>query len=143
MIRRPPRSTLFPYTTLFRSDPFVERKNLEAAQYVQDRWMPREGLTLEGGIRAEWNEIVRDLGVAPRFAVAWAPRRLRDTKLSAGWGMYYDSISLATLSRQQDQMSFSTFFLPDGVVRGPVPTSFQVNDQSLQVPYYHNASASV
>src|SRR5258708_21905080 len=24
MIRRPPRSTLFPYTTLFRSDPFLE-----------------------------------------------------------------------------------------------------------------------
>src|SRR3712207_6426255 len=29
MIRRPPRSTLFPYTTLFRSQ-FVERKRIEA-----------------------------------------------------------------------------------------------------------------
>src|SRR5256885_13332466 len=27
MIRRPPRSTLFPYTTLFRSRPFVEEAN--------------------------------------------------------------------------------------------------------------------
>src|SRR3712207_8018198 len=27
MIRRPPRSTLFPYTTLFRSDPSPEEKN--------------------------------------------------------------------------------------------------------------------
>src|SRR2546430_6762960 len=26
MIRRPPRSTLFPYTTLFRSFPFVRRR---------------------------------------------------------------------------------------------------------------------
>jgi len=25
MIRRPPRSTLFPYTTLFRSDAYLER----------------------------------------------------------------------------------------------------------------------
>src|SRR5260221_3659221 len=25
MIRRPPRSTLFPYTTLFRSQPFLDR----------------------------------------------------------------------------------------------------------------------
>src|SRR3712207_7409346 len=25
MIRRPPRSTLFPYTTLFRSDPWADR----------------------------------------------------------------------------------------------------------------------
>ena len=29
------------------------------------------------------------------------------------------------------------------MVRGPVPTSFQVNDRSLQVPYYHNASVAV
>src|SRR4051812_49600495 len=28
MIRRPPTSTLFPYTTLFRSDPFATRKAL-------------------------------------------------------------------------------------------------------------------
>src|SRR3712207_7627070 len=30
MIRRPPRSTLFPYTTLFRSAPQVERKTLKS-----------------------------------------------------------------------------------------------------------------
>src|SRR2546430_9837329 len=29
MIRRPPRSTLFPYTTLFRSDPHVTPRRLE------------------------------------------------------------------------------------------------------------------
>src|SRR5689334_24706688 len=39
MIRRPPRSTLFPYTTLFRSavqvgDPFQEKKLLEACLEV-------------------------------------------------------------------------------------------------------------
>src|SRR5256886_17440531 len=29
MIRRPPRSTLFPYTTLFRSSPFMSTNNKE------------------------------------------------------------------------------------------------------------------
>src|SRR3712207_8140081 len=32
MIRRPPRSTLFPYTTLFRSYPFVTSSNTVAGQ---------------------------------------------------------------------------------------------------------------
>src|SRR2546426_5260269 len=32
MIRRPPRSTLFPYTTLFRSPPGGQRRVLEGAQ---------------------------------------------------------------------------------------------------------------
>src|SRR3712207_7002288 len=31
MIRRPPRSTLFPYTTLFRSDPVAEEGGLARA----------------------------------------------------------------------------------------------------------------
>src|SRR5256885_13911202 len=44
MIRRPPRSTLFPYTTLFRShlrrgvDHFIERKQREVPCHELDDW---------------------------------------------------------------------------------------------------------
>src|SRR5207237_2124563 len=127
----------------FAGTPFQARKNLEVAQYIQDHWTPREGLTLEAGLRTEWNEVVRDLEVAPRVAAAWAPHRLRDTKFSAGWGVYYDSIGLGTITRQQDQQSFSTFYQPGGIVRGPVPTSFEVNDAQLRTPYYRAASVSM
>src|SRR6202008_5213416 len=34
MIRRPPRSTLFPYTTLFRSQPLVELLGVQPADRV-------------------------------------------------------------------------------------------------------------
>src|SRR5256885_15777789 len=45
MIRRPPRSTLFPYTTLFRSvRPDVIRRPATAGQGVVDlRWVINEG----------------------------------------------------------------------------------------------------
>src|SRR3712207_8749830 len=36
MIRRPPRSTLFPYTTLFRSIQGVDRFNVEQRVHVSD-----------------------------------------------------------------------------------------------------------
>jgi len=127
----------------FAGDPFQDRKNLEAAQYIQDHWTPREGLAIEAGVRTEWNEVVRDLEVAPRVAVAWVPKRLRGTKISAGWGVYYDAISLGTLARGQGQMSLSTFFLPDGVVRGPVATSFEVNDRALSTPKYQTANLTL
>src|SRR5256885_12069956 len=44
MIRRPPRSTLFPYTTLFRSpeELMTEAKNL-GAPYELVRWVARAG----------------------------------------------------------------------------------------------------
>src|SRR3712207_9358014 len=37
MIRRPPRSTLFPYTTLFRSRPGVERRDAGLEQQPDDQ----------------------------------------------------------------------------------------------------------
>src|SRR5258707_4171185 len=40
MIRRPPRSTLFPYTTLFRSRfvvPFLQERPLNTSSYTFDR----------------------------------------------------------------------------------------------------------
>jgi hypothetical protein len=127
----------------FAGSPFQARKNFEGAQYIQDAWTPRDGLVLEAGVRAEWNEVVRDLELAPRIGVAWAPGHSHDTKLSAGWGVYYDSISLGIISRQQDQVSLSTFYLPGGVIEGPVTTSFLANDRTLAAPYYQTASFTV
>jgi hypothetical protein len=127
----------------FFGGPFQERKNFEGAYYFQDAWTPLEGLVLEAGLRAEWNEVVRDLEMAPRIAVAWAPRWLADTKFSAGWGVYYDSISLGAIARHQDQMSLSTFYLPGGAVENQVWTSFLVNDHSLVAPHSRILSLSV
>jgi hypothetical protein len=127
----------------FEGLPFEALKNFESAQYIQDHWTPREGLAVDAGLRLEWNEIVRDLEAAPRVSVAWAPHGLPDTKFSAGWGVYYDAISLGTIASQQDQMSLSTFFLPGGIVHGPVPISFQVNDRALDAPYHQMASVGM
>src|SRR2546426_8842205 len=43
MIRRPPRSTLFPYTTLFRSELLVLAKPflLSCARSTRLKWVPR------------------------------------------------------------------------------------------------------
>jgi hypothetical protein len=128
----------------FEGNPFQAQRNFEAAQYIQDRWTPRRDLLLDAGLRVEWNEIVRDMEVAPRFAVAWAPGFLRNTKLSAGWGIYYDSITLGLLARSQDQISVATFFPPGGLPPGPpLQTSFAVNEQALRTPYYRTASVGV
>src|SRR2546421_5409663 len=44
MIRRPPRSTLFPYTTLFRSaHPATARRRAQGDRRARDRFGPRHG----------------------------------------------------------------------------------------------------
>jgi hypothetical protein len=127
----------------FVGSPFQESKNFEAAEYVQDHWTPREGLVLEAGLRMEWNEIVRAQEAAPRLAVAWAPGFLRNTKFSAGWGIYYDAISPALFTREQDQMSLSTFFLPEGAPAEHIQTSFLIDQHHLQAPHYDTSSLNV
>ncbi len=127
----------------FVGSPFERQNNFEAAQYVQDHWTPRDNLSVDAGLRAEWNEIMRDLEWAPRISTAWAPKRLGGLKFSAGWGVYYDAISLELVARRPDLMSLSTFFLPDGAMLGPAPAAFMVNDRSLSTPRYQNASMAV
>src|SRR5258707_7190087 len=62
MIRRPPRSTLFPYTTLFRSPgAYVQGYGTSGARYrtsdvslfAQDDWRLRSTLTLKAGRRRQ------------------------------------------------------------------------------------------
>src|SRR5256886_13341251 len=49
MIRRPPRSTLFPYTTLFRSGGFVPTLIASGQQWdAPNGWAPLEWLAIEG-----------------------------------------------------------------------------------------------
>src|SRR2546425_5971461 len=48
MIRRPPRSTLFPYTTLFRSGRALDRQ-LDQRRWISGSALPRLGFDLDHG----------------------------------------------------------------------------------------------
>src|SRR3712207_8135028 len=49
MIRRPPRSTLFPYTTLFRSEPeWMLKLRLKGLRLFEQKPMPAWGADLSG-----------------------------------------------------------------------------------------------
>src|SRR5258705_2640175 len=79
MIRRPPRSTLFPYTTLFRSSVQVEVPYARMGEPTRgEPFVPRSGrgpgvLVLAAGEQS--GELARDAGVrlAHHGFVAWAP----------------------------------------------------------------------
>jgi hypothetical protein len=68
---------------------------------------------------------------------------LKGTKISAGTGIYYDSIDLELVARRPDLTSLSTFYLPGGIGMGPFPESFQVNGHPLSTPRYSITSVSV
>src|SRR3712207_7088471 len=71
MIRRPPRSTLFPYTTLFRSHTFTRGERGETDGRAPRRWLRAGRVRLHGEAPAAQRR--GRLGAARR-----ARRRLRD-----------------------------------------------------------------
>src|SRR5256885_6669657 len=62
MIRRPPRSTLFPYTTLFRSLLVVELELHHLTELAQPREIPDRRLDL--GVQREHSDLPRQ-GIRP------------------------------------------------------------------------------
>src|SRR3712207_8691182 len=62
MIRRPPRSTLFPYTTLFRSRP-LDRRHVRgrAARRTVDRSDERAGCSSPELCGSNWNREGREI----------------------------------------------------------------------------------
>src|SRR3712207_8348649 len=70
MIRRPPRSTLFPYTTLFRSS------LLTLTYYGAEKWIPHYNVmgVAKAGLEASVRYLAADLG----------PQNIRVNAISAG-----------------------------------------------------------
>src|SRR2546422_8350003 len=93
MIRRPPRSTLFPYTTLFRS--------------LRDRPLDQDGrvvpLPASGRINAEWRIYARSASddKAPLIAISAALDALdrKSTRLNSSHG--YISYAVFCLKKKQ------------------------------------------
>ena len=80
--------------------------------------LPRKALALEGGVRTEWNEVVRDLEVAPRVAVAWAPRETARHQDSRRAGESTTTPSAwVCWPASRNRSAFRLSILPDGVVQ--------------------------
>jgi hypothetical protein len=89
----------------FDGSPRQSVNNTEAYTYASDHWSPASSLTLDLGLRLQWNRVTGTTSPAPRLAAAWAPKALRGTKLSAGWGIYYDAVTLGLLALGEEQQS--------------------------------------
>ena len=130
--------------TIFGGNGDLCRSNDEAAMYLQDSWRPRAGLSLELGMRADWDNVLRRWDVSPRAGVVWAPHALRDTRIAAGFGRVFDATNLRMFTRPLDQFSVTTFYQPGGLIdRGPELTLFTIRDSHPARPRHNNWNASI
>jgi hypothetical protein len=118
--------------------------NAETSAYAQDRWLITNRFLIEGGLRFDWDEILRQALFAPRLAATYVLDESGNTKISAGAGIVYDATPLFLLARPNAGQRVDYFFNPDGTLTSPaINTSFSVNTDALRAPRYLNTSVSL
>ncbi len=134
-----------PYNTvLFAGSGVLSKSTFEASSYIQDTWNAPHNLLFEIGLRQDWNQLLHNSNVAPRFGFAWAPRGSKSFRISSGYGIIYELPSLRLFTRPQDQYSLTTTYDPNGnPIGAPLPTFFVIGPWHLSTPQYRNFSAAV
>jgi hypothetical protein len=119
--------------------------DFEAGLYAQDRWFPTSRWLLESGVRLDRDQLIPHNDVAPRVAATYALGAKRNTKLSAGAGLFYNVADLALLTRPESGERLDYFYASDGMTQTgpPAPMRFVVHESSLQMPRSANWSAGL
>jgi hypothetical protein len=133
------RQTVFPGQTVA-----LRKNNLQGSAYAQDRWSPAGRLVLESGVRFDADEIIRRILVSPRIAGTYMLTRDGDTKLSGGFGVFYDATNLALVSLPLSGTRLDYYYGPSGaLLRPPVLTQFFLDQNALLEPRFLNWSVSL
>jgi hypothetical protein len=116
----------------------------EAAWYVVDSWKPRPNLVIEPGLRQDWDELVRRAALSPRISVSYAPFRWKNTKITGGYAITRDAVTLEEFSRPRDQYSLSTSFHSDGSIAFTgQKTLFSIGPRPFEAPKFTNWTAGL
>jgi hypothetical protein len=119
-----------------------ELHNVEVSGYAQDRWLVTNRFLVEGGLRLDWDKIVRSALVSPRLAATYVLSQAASTKFSAGIGLFYDATPIFLIARPQAGTRIDDFYDPIGkaLISGPVTSVFSLPPSQLEAPRYLNWS---
>jgi hypothetical protein len=119
--------------------------NFEQSLYAQDHWVLGKRVVFELGLRQDWNRRVRQAVLSPRLALAVAPFGDDRTKLTVGWGIFYDTASLQALTHNRDLDRQDFYYSNDGttLVAGPRLRRWVVPGRGLRLPRSSNSSLGV
>jgi outer membrane receptor protein involved in Fe transport len=69
-----------------------DQSGSEGAIYAQDKWLPTQTVTIDYGLRAEYQNITGNTDLAPRFGFAWDVTGDARSKVYANWGRYIERV---------------------------------------------------
>jgi hypothetical protein len=130
--------------TTFGAPAVFHVSDVELSTYVLDTWRVTKNLQFNLGIRDDHDQRIRALAWSPRLAGSWSPLRSGHTKISGGYAITHDAVTMNLLGRPLDQTPLTTTYQSDGVPAGPAaPTTFSIASAPLLLPRAGNWNAAV
>ena len=102
----------------------LQRTQNELSAFVQNKWTINDRLTLDLGLRYDWNQIGHNNNLAPRVGFVFLPTASERTVVRGGVGLFYDKIPLNVGAFEQYQSLLVTSFAADGIAVSDGPRSF-------------------
>ncbi len=130
--------TLFPTPASFRVG------DVEMSSYLLDTWRVSKRVQFMLGIRQDCDERIDNVAWSPRAAFSWSPLASGRTRISGGYSLLHDAVTLEMLGRPLDQTAYTTQYGANGVPLGPAaPTTFTIGSAPLVLPRSTNWTVGV
>lgn len=88
--RRPVGGTLTRTDNIYAPPAAID--NRQFAVYVQDSWSAGSRLTVDGGLRYDWERVIGESHVSPRLGVVYSLPGGRPSKVYANYGYFYQYV---------------------------------------------------
>jgi hypothetical protein len=130
--------TLFPTPASFHST------DTEMSSYLLDTWRVSKSVQFNLGVRQDWDQRISAVAWSPRLAFSWAPFASGRTRISGGYAITHDAVTMDMLGRPLDQTAVTTRYNPDGTAAGsPTLTTFAIPNGGLSLPRAANWTLDV
>jgi hypothetical protein len=130
--------------TLFPSPAKFNVGDREASSFLLDTWRVSKGLQFNLGIRQDWDQGIGDVAWSPRLSLSWSPTASGRTRISGGFAITHDAVTLDMLGRPLDQTAVTTQYNAGGMPAGPPTlTTFTIPTAGLVLPRADNWTLGV
>jgi len=121
--------------TLFGPPALVHTGDKQAAFFLLDTWRMAKRLQLNLGVREDWDQSISDTAWSPRLGFTWSPFASSRTRISGGYAITHDVVTLGMLGLALDQAAFTTSYNANGAPVGPAaPNTFAIRSSGLVLP---------
>jgi len=121
--------------TLFPTPARFEVTDTEMSAYILDTWRVSKRLQLNLGIREDWDRRIADVAWSPRAAFSWSPFASARTRISGGYSITHDAVTMGMLGAPYDQTAVTTLYNAEGAPTGPPAlTTFAIGNSGLVLP---------